>query len=249
MILGMSNTYQQLITSLSTSELKWALSKHEDSRVGTNSPFNINHKKSGKLQAWLQWLLLIATSLPVHFLANSVIGPSIYYSTSQDITYRPVDELSSSQLYSYRSSLESGLLYDEAYGDRACWLAFRTGIYTLSQSRAGTYYDDLSNDEYYSYSHRAVAINYTQPCDEYAKKSTLQEMRDNEFNTNLSGNNATLFSVGACGYGRDVACSVTGDSYYDSSYSDSGRSSTEGVAKLMCRLSVRMSAAIILACE
>ncbi|MCJ1429003.1 hypothetical protein MMC29_006916, partial [Sticta canariensis] len=48
MTLGMSNTYQQLITSLKVNEIRWMLSKHEDSRVGTNSPFAINHKKSGK---------------------------------------------------------------------------------------------------------------------------------------------------------------------------------------------------------
>lgn len=100
MILGMSNTYQQLITSLSTKELRWVLSKHEDSRVGTNSPFNINHKQHGKVQAWLQWTLLIGTSLPVHFLANSVIGPSVYHQPPSDITFKPVTELSSSDLSS-----------------------------------------------------------------------------------------------------------------------------------------------------
>ncbi|KAL8763620.1 MAG: hypothetical protein Q9184_000620 [Pyrenodesmia sp. 2 TL-2023] len=185
MILGMSNTYQQLITSLSTSELKWVLSKHEDSRVGTNSPFNINHKRGGRLQAWLQWLLLIATSLPVHFLANSVIGPSIYYSTPNNITYHRVEDLGGDQRGSYSSSLRNGLLEYEEYGDRACWLAFRTGVYTLSQSRAGEYYDDPRH-ELYLWSYEAVAVNYTQPCDDYAKKSTVQKMRDKEFNTDLA---------------------------------------------------------------
>ena len=63
MILGMSNTYQQLLTSLRFDEIRWVLSKHGDSRVGTNSPMNINHKKRGKRKAWLLWLLLISTSL------------------------------------------------------------------------------------------------------------------------------------------------------------------------------------------
>ena len=63
MILGMSNTYQQLVTSLKVDEIKWALSVKGDSRVGTNSPSSINHKKSGKLSAWLSWLLLIGTSM------------------------------------------------------------------------------------------------------------------------------------------------------------------------------------------
>lgn len=62
MTLGMSNTYQQLITSLKANEVRWMLSKHEDSRVGTNSPMTIKHKKNGKVGSLLAWLLLIATS-------------------------------------------------------------------------------------------------------------------------------------------------------------------------------------------
>lgn len=63
MILGMSNTYQQLVTSLDFKEIRWVLSKHGDSRVGTNSPMNINHKKKGKRKAWLSWFLLVLTSI------------------------------------------------------------------------------------------------------------------------------------------------------------------------------------------
>ena len=63
MILGMSNTYQQLVTSLNVDEIRWVLSKRGDSRIGTNSPSAINHKRSGKLTAWLSWILLISTSL------------------------------------------------------------------------------------------------------------------------------------------------------------------------------------------
>jgi hypothetical protein len=63
MILGMSNTYQQLVTSLNVDEIRSVLSRKGDSRVGTNSPFAINDKKSGKLKHWLAWILLIMTSL------------------------------------------------------------------------------------------------------------------------------------------------------------------------------------------
>lgn len=63
MVLGMSNTYQQLVTALNVDEIKWVLSKKGDSRVGTNSPFAINDKATGKLKHWLTWLLLISTSL------------------------------------------------------------------------------------------------------------------------------------------------------------------------------------------
>lgn len=62
-ILSRSNTYQQLITSLKVEEVKMVLRKHGDSRVGTNSPWNINHKPKGKMKAWLCWMLLIGTSI------------------------------------------------------------------------------------------------------------------------------------------------------------------------------------------
>ena len=62
-ILGMSNTYQQLVTSLNMEEIRWALLRSGDCRVGTNSPLTINRKEKGKVQTWFAWLLLIATSV------------------------------------------------------------------------------------------------------------------------------------------------------------------------------------------
>ena len=59
----MSNTYQQLVTSLDVDDIKWALSKAGDARVGTNSPFSIKMKRSGRWSAGLAWALLISTSL------------------------------------------------------------------------------------------------------------------------------------------------------------------------------------------
>lgn len=63
MVLGMSNTYQQILTALSMDDLKHVLSKYGDSRVGTNSPFAINQKRKGRAIAWAGWLSLIMTSL------------------------------------------------------------------------------------------------------------------------------------------------------------------------------------------
>jgi hypothetical protein len=63
MVLGMSNTYQQLVTALNVDEIRWVLSKKGDSRVGTKSPFAINDKSTGRLKHWLAWLLLITISL------------------------------------------------------------------------------------------------------------------------------------------------------------------------------------------
>ncbi|KAE9962262.1 hypothetical protein BLS_000582 [Venturia inaequalis] len=76
MVLGMSNTYQQLVTSLDAVDIPAMLQKYGDSKVGTNSPFSINRKSRGKIKAWLSWILLISTSLPIHLLANSVVGLS-----------------------------------------------------------------------------------------------------------------------------------------------------------------------------
>jgi hypothetical protein len=63
MILGCSNTYQQLVTALKVDEIRWVMSKRGDSKVGTNSPWSINHKREGKTKAWLAWILLISTSI------------------------------------------------------------------------------------------------------------------------------------------------------------------------------------------
>lgn len=63
MVLGCSNTYQQLVTAPKVNEIRWMLSKHGDSKVGTNSPWAINNKREGKLKAWMAWLLLISTSI------------------------------------------------------------------------------------------------------------------------------------------------------------------------------------------
>ncbi|KAJ4309671.1 hypothetical protein N0V94_008821 [Neodidymelliopsis sp. IMI 364377] len=74
MILGMSNTYQQLVTAIKITDLKHVLSKFGDSRVGTNSPFSINQKRNGKKRSWAAWLFLVLTSMPVHFLGSSPLS-------------------------------------------------------------------------------------------------------------------------------------------------------------------------------
>ncbi|KAK7522965.1 uncharacterized protein IWZ02DRAFT_490369 [Phyllosticta citriasiana] len=77
-ILSASNTYQQLLTSLTIKDLKFVLTHFGDSRVGTNSPFAIKHKRSGHAKAWCGWIFLVATSMPIHLLANSVVGVAYY---------------------------------------------------------------------------------------------------------------------------------------------------------------------------
>jgi hypothetical protein len=119
MILGMSNTFQQIVTSLKISDLKYMLSKYGDSRVGTNSPFNIQHKQHGKKKAWAAWLVLILTSMPVHFLANSLIGPSYAQELPTKIEYQSYDK-------GYASGSASGMQTVTSSMSFPCWSAFRT---------------------------------------------------------------------------------------------------------------------------
>jgi len=84
MVLGCSNTYQQLVTSLKVQEIPLALSTKGDCKVGTNSPWNINNKKEGKTKAWLSWILLIGTSLVRIALINlNIVNISSQFIFSQ----------------------------------------------------------------------------------------------------------------------------------------------------------------------
>ncbi|MCJ1267875.1 hypothetical protein MMC22_007761 [Lobaria immixta] len=178
MTLGMSNTYQQLITSLKVDEIRWMLSKHEDSQVGTNSPMTIKHKKNGKVGSSLAWLLLIATSLPLHLLANSIIGPSYYLKPPEDLHYHL--QVSDSVYYS------DNTIYS---GD--CWEAFLSGEYFLSTF--GVLKKDLSeivsNGQF-----QEITIVYGQNCSQYQNSTTIQNPGHK------------YWEIGNCTY-EDVSCS------------------------------------------
>jgi len=131
MVLGMSNTYQQLVTSLKISDLKYSLSKFGDSRVGTNSPLNIQHKEKGRKRAWAAWFLLILTSMPVHFLANSLIGPSYTQELPTIVEFKPLASVKYDSI-SYADREGGDTVQDTA--SFPCWSAFR---YEYSNSRIG----------------------------------------------------------------------------------------------------------------
>ncbi|TVY43133.1 hypothetical protein LSUB1_G001320 [Lachnellula subtilissima] len=150
MILGCSNTYQQLVTSLKVDEIRWVLSKRGDSKVGTNSPWAINHKRDGKTKAWLAWLLLISTSLPVHFLANSVIGPSFYIHMPSDITYTFNNDTTS---FPYSSP------------DTGCWTALRANAYVLPKKTTLLNRDYNADELGNSTTYRSVNVKYAAVCE------------------------------------------------------------------------------------
>ncbi|TVY83717.1 hypothetical protein LSUE1_G002566 [Lachnellula suecica] len=152
MILGCSNTYQQLVTALKVNEVRWVLSKRGDSKVGTNSPWAINHKRDGKGKAWAAWILLIGTSLPVHFLANSVIGPSFYVHMPTVITYTL-----------HNDSLSLSALTGDSQ-DSACWTALRANQYVLPVKVSELSEDYNSDTLGNSTTFNNVEVLYTEDC-------------------------------------------------------------------------------------
>ncbi|KAL8852089.1 MAG: hypothetical protein Q9221_003019 [Calogaya cf. arnoldii] len=88
--------------------------------------------------------------------------------------------------------------------------------------------------------YNTVAVVYTEGCAQYRETTTIQDMRNMEVNTDFSGDTPTLFSIGDCGYKRNVTCSMNPHKKGKDRDSDGARTEK-------CRLSVRMSAALILA--
>lgn len=225
-VLGMSNTYQQIVTSLQPGDLMYMFRKFGDSRVGTNSPWNINHKKEGKAKAWAAWLLLVCTSLPIHFLANSLIGPSY-------IINPPIKVTSTERFYEDLWLVEARprggstlTLYSSSF---VCWSAFRTGKASFPQSTSGMIADftpiqgkGLMYDELY--------INYSKEnCSGFAGTwdQSLASLEIDYLSPDLRGGKS--YSQDTCKISDGIYCFALGEK------------------SAQCRLNVRMSAAYILA--
>ncbi|KAL8818852.1 MAG: hypothetical protein Q9223_002596 [Gallowayella weberi] len=112
----------------------------------------------------------------------------------------------------------------------------------MSQSRQGD--GSGLESELTSWQFNSFAVSYTEPCARYSNTTTIEDLRGKEFNNRPKGDNATLYSVGDCGFGRDVSCEVS-DRY--SARHDGPFGNSLDLGKQKCRLSVRMSAALILA--
>ncbi|TGO81437.1 hypothetical protein BPOR_1154g00020 [Botrytis porri] len=223
MILGCSNTYQQLVTAPLVEEIPFILSKKGDAKCGTNSPWNINVKRSGKLKAWGSWLLLICTSIPVHFLANSVIGPSFYVEMPTNVTYsfNQTFSLGPHQAYYY-----SPAYHLDSY-DSACWTAFRSGLYVLPNNisqLSDQYNTDILGN---STSFKSVSVTYNQNCTEYRRTATVDEALT-EVNYTGSYTWSGQYSKGNCALRSGVYCVL------------------EDEQPKKCRLNVRMQACFTL---
>jgi hypothetical protein len=229
MVLGMSNTFQQLVTSLRITDLKHALSKFGDSRVGTNSPFSIKHKKEGKKRAWASWFLLITTSMPVHFLANSLIGPSYTQELPTVVNFEMMANTQnnySSIADSYRGDGEK--IYSR--GSFTCWSAFRTGIPHYAKSTEALEQDTgifSSSQKQFTAKWHRMTVHYAKGCEQHREDSTDADLDTLEGEHQNRGYSWQYF-VDDCTMGRQVFCTLH----------DPGEP--------QCRLNIRMSAAFTL---
>jgi hypothetical protein len=228
MILGMSNTFQQLVTSLRITDLKHALSKFGDSRVGTNSPFSIKHKKEGRKRAWASWFLLICTSMPVHFLANSLIGPSY---TQELPTFVTFDAVANPLNYSTVSSgYNGGGQYMQSRLSFPCWSAFRTGAPHYARSPKILENDNglfSASQSTFDAKWNNITVHYAAKCAQYKNNSMDTDLDDIE-SAHMTKSYDWAYAVGNCSMGEDVFCTL------------------HDPVEPKCRLSVRMSAAFTL---
>jgi hypothetical protein len=244
MILGMSNTYQQLVTSIKITDLKHVLSKFGDSRVGTNSPFSINHKQHGKKRSWAAWGFLVLTSMPIHFLgssplstdyskanmsnaANSLIGPSFIQGLPSQVEFDSgvnMTAIKNGGSYYVGDTLRGSMSF-------VCWSALRTGKPHFPASTAVL---DASRDIYGSDSGgfgktwSTIRVHYDMNCTDYAQTATDVSALENSW----FAEEQTHFKVyreGNCEMGQSVYCSLHDEQ------------------PAVCRLNVRMSAAFVLA--
>jgi hypothetical protein len=230
MVLGMSNTFQQLVTSLRVTDLKHALSRFGDSRVGTNSPFSIKHKKEGKKRAWAAWFLLIFTSMPVHFLANSLIGPSYTQELPTIVSWNMTASTQTN-----RGSLSS---IDYTTGDDrmtssisfTCWSAFRTGTPHLARSTEVLEYDSgpfSSSQRRFTAKWKNITVHYSEQCAQYREDSKNVDLDALE-RKHDRGLYRWTYSADNCTMGSGVYCTL------------------HEPGEPQCRLNVRMSAAFTL---
>jgi hypothetical protein len=138
-------------------------------------------------------------SQPVHFLANSIVGPSFYIHMPTNITYKHMDSpVSTMAAYEYSD--------DSLYvspDDVACWTALRANIYRLPGS-----FEELSNQYNFavlgnSTTYESVLVQYTSNCTEYVNNTDYAGAMENVHSR--TGGGVTV-GVGNCTLGSSVIC-------------------------------------------
>jgi hypothetical protein len=247
MVLGMSNTYQQLVTSLTVSELKYVLSKFGDSRVGTNSPFSINHKKDGRKRAWSAWFLLVLTSMPIHFLANSLIGPSYIQTLPEIVEYKDYGLIMKNT--SQYSPLTRGDSSERITGSISfpCWSALRTGKSHYPRSTRVLSYDEAifgATQMQFDTTWKRIQVHYDSAnCSQFIKTTT--DLVAIEESLVKESGYEPVFVDGYYALGHNAFCTLhVGVLLLSCCHYHLTCIQDPGPAK--CRLNVRMSAAFIL---
>ncbi|KAF1948119.1 hypothetical protein CC80DRAFT_384038, partial [Byssothecium circinans] len=220
-VLGMSNTYQQLVTSLQIGDIKLMLEKFGDSRVGTNSPFNINHKSQYRKKSWAAWILLVCTSIPIHFLANSLMGPSYVVEPPRTVEYNVTSfqELQWAKPNIYRKKRTTSFV---------CWSALRTGHAYFGESTLILQQDvhtpigDPSNGVVFT----KIVVNYAKEnCSDQANTTDVTQLEASLVNMDPA---RIKFKEGKCAMSDSVYCEL------------------QDPEPTKCRLNIRMNAAFIL---
>lgn len=222
---------------LKINDLKHALSKFGDSRVGTNSPFSIKHKKEGKKKAWAAWCLLIVTSLPIHFLANSLIGPSYTQELPQQVDFAPAytfPEGSGNYTIKFTSMYKTNNTKVADSLSFPCWSAFRTGKAHYAKSTAVLSQDSgvfsASQKTFYATWNRMEVHYVGSKCQQYRNDTDNSDDQLDALEHSYMGEYSWnwQYAAGSCKMGTEVFCVLD----------------EPGDAK--CRLNVRMSAAFTL---
>ena len=150
-----------------------------------------------------------------------MVGPSLLFSPPTDILYDDifVSLDKSHHDYYYYSPYE----YDDDhdYG-RGCWLAFRSGVYSFSET-----YNQNFNKDNSAWTATSINVTYAKDrCEQYKNTTKLIDLQNKEFLSNSAINGSS--GVDNCELGRDVICIF------------------EGRQEPSCRLRIRMFAAFTL---
>jgi hypothetical protein len=87
--------------------------------------------QNGKRKSWAAWTLLVVTSIPIHFLANSLTGPSYIFEPPQNVEYSVQSHNDTEYTLSYLQG--SKPIYER--NSFLCWSAFKTGRAHIPKSR------------------------------------------------------------------------------------------------------------------
>lgn len=170
----------------------------------------------------------IESSLPVHFLANSLIGPSTILEPPMTVQY---NETSWSEFGPYGSRLSDSMEWIADSSSYVCWSAFRAGkahfpesseLLMNDRSSYGGDSDNLGN------AYSRIVVKYAKEnCTGLANTTSDARMLEHTLGYRHSSYYPSFFD-GQCEMGTTVICGL-----YD-------------MQPAKCRLNVRMNAAFIL---